>query len=1576
MKRLLGIAALLLGGAGPAAADLTAWSWQAGASPTLTLEWNALGRTVPDTVTATLAVPPGCTQVSAQVVPMAEWKTPLPVTATVSGVPRFSHPLTFRDVTLATLHWLPVAPGAGGLHLLTQAKLIVHFQVSAPPPKAFAGAAGEPAERLLAAWVVNYDQSRDFRFNAAGALPLVAASDSGLPPIRLAVFTQTDDIAVLTFDSLRRAGVPVAQIDPHQFRLFRLGREVPLYVENEASGHFQSGDYLEFIGTHAPGQNTYLSPYTTEAEFTLVWNTGRPGLRAPAVPVVPRATNPVPAPPFQTTAHVEQDNVILRIGSTAAADITDLGSQVSEEALSDFWYWQRMGVNNDAVNVSFDLPFTPAFNPNGAAPTATATASIELKGITDDINANPDHHLRFLLNGTDISLVNGVRSDAIWDGQAAYQWTSPPLPLSAFKPGANVLTLVRVNDLLENNGQPVQNQDAYLNYLDFTLTAAYAAVHDQLHFSNTFADSLGLQHFRLTGFSSPDLSLWDTRGRKLVGFATRAGAGGTQVDFEDSLVTAVSYIAVTAAARETPRLELDTVPDLLYPSAGADEIIVTHRSLYGQALDSLVAQRTKQGLRVKVVDIYHVNQTFGDGSTNPEAVKNFAQWAYDHWPRPAPTYLLLLGGTSDWFDKLAGIYQRNLVPTHLVDIRGWGIAADDDYFGQVAGDDAISDMLVGRLPVSTPAELSQVVHKMLRLEQRPPGAWQNKTFFVGGYEQTFTDGQNLLQSVAAGENRPPERLDLFTGSPYYAAPGRRPDFYRQLDSAFDFVGFFGHGGGSVWSDDGILTLDALDQDSLRGDYPVPLVSSITCLTGYFEDVAERSLGEEMIKRPANGAAGFYGAAGYISSAAGQVLAAEMFRAATQPGTLSLGGIVQEAETRVMLETGSSFLPILAEFNLLGDPAMPYAYAPLSGSLNASPQVLGATRSLQVTGDALAVTSGQGLASLLIGDSLATVQPVTVSGGKVQTAFTLPDTLPIFEQGKAILHVWDDSHAAVYTAAYSGLDWMIDSLRLQPANPQPGDSVRVLFTLRADRSYQTAAGVLLYSVSGQDDAGDFPADNQVVLVNTAGNDYATSRPFAVPFPPPSDTLLLQINLAVRLNLADSNGAALPPVSSRTYSFPLVPLARLTLMAPAFDLPVQDSLGVWVRYRNDGLGSNGQAHMRLTADPNGAAPWSDSADLAKGLKLGQIDSVFLPFPDSAAHLPLRAVIVADNPAEASPTAAVQDTAFGLWTALLSRTTDSLAPWPQGPVLRLAAAGARRIFAGENGPVNFSPPLSAVDTSAFAHTAFYLATRAPSAGALVLQPPAVLAADSASGAPAAWHYAVQPSGPWLRVDTATNTGPTVLYADGYYGYFRNSDHIAPVISFHSRGQNLLPDDYIPRNTPVEILLEDPSGIDLTLRKPRLVSEGLPVDSASVVIETSGGFPTLARLQFQPPQTEQDSVLVLAYDAAGNEARQSFSFRVGEALAIRNLGGYPNPFADTTIFAYELTDYCDQVTLRVYSRAGRTVRTLYDYRAVGYREVVWDGRADDGQPIANGLYFLKATARSGDREATATFKLFKKKY
>jgi minor extracellular serine protease Vpr len=70
------------------------------------------------------------------------------------------------------------------------------------------------------------------------------------------------------------------------------------------------------------------------------------------------------------------------------------------------------------------------------------------------------------------------------------------------------------------------------------------------------------------------------------------------------------------------------------------------------------------------------------------------------------------------------------------------------------------------------------------------------------------------------------------------------------------------------------------------------------------------------------------------------------------------------------------------------------------------------------------------------------------------------------------------------------------------------------------------------------------------------------------------------------------------------------------------------------------------------------------------------------------------------------------------------------------------------------------------------------------------------------------------------------------------------------------------------------------------------------------------------------------------------------------------PNPFNPSTRIRFELPE-AGLATLRVYSPAGRLVRTLVRERlAAGPHEVTWNGRDDGGRPMASGVYLYELAA------------------
>ncbi len=73
----------------------------------------------------------------------------------------------------------------------------------------------------------------------------------------------------------------------------------------------------------------------------------------------------------------------------------------------------------------------------------------------------------------------------------------------------------------------------------------------------------------------------------------------------------------------------------------------------------------------------------------------------------------------------------------------------------------------------------------------------------------------------------------------------------------------------------------------------------------------------------------------------------------------------------------------------------------------------------------------------------------------------------------------------------------------------------------------------------------------------------------------------------------------------------------------------------------------------------------------------------------------------------------------------------------------------------------------------------------------------------------------------------------------------------------------------------------------------------------------------------------------------------------------GFPNPFNPVTRLIYDVPAPGGPVSLRVYSQAGRLVRTLVDEAAPPGRHVAeWDGTSESGAPVASGVYFCRYEA------------------
>ena len=139
----------------------------------------------------------------------------------------------------------------------------------------------------------------------------------------------------------------------------------------------------------------------------------------------------------------------------------------------------------------------------------------------------------------------------------------------------------------------------------------------------------------------------------------------------------------------------------------------------------------------------------------------------------------------------------------------------------------------------------------------------------------------------------------------------------------------------------------------------------------------------------------------------------------------------------------------------------------------------------------------------------------------------------------------------------------------------------------------------------------------------------------------------------------------------------------------------------------------------------------------------------------------------------------------------------------------------------------------------------------------------------------------------------------------------------------------------------------------------------------------PNILRARFEPDfQQTPDSTYTLeieAKDAKGN-ATETYqgSFRVQQNQVIRDVYPYPNPMSDHTTFAFRVeggrNEMLHDFALRIYTLSGRLVRelTAADLEqplSVGWNTLRWNGRDEDGDRVATGVYLYRVRIKGADQ-------------
>jgi peptidase C25-like protein len=778
-----------------------------------------------------------------------------------------------RDQRVARVSFRPFQYHALRGELEVTRRIVVEIRFEPGPPllsQDGRGASSVGFDRVLEGVLLNAGTAREWRVRTPVDTSGVEAAGAVTQAGSHKVVVDADGLYQLTYADLQAAGLPVGSLVRGKLQLFEQGQEIDILVEGDPDGILSSGDRVLFYG------RVPRSRYTDHNVYWLRYNVA-PGARMPS------ARNVTPGAGVDgvawATARYEQNR--FYDSHVAAFD-------------GDHWYAAdvRPGEAHAAV-----VPLMPL-----ATGVPTATIRAWLAGYTQQKTVDPDHHAVVVVNGQ-------PAGDLVWDGTGAVTgtWT---FDRSVLGSGENTVTVSLPGD----TGASVEG--VWLDALEIGYPLG-SVVGDRV----TFRGQPGAHFYTLGGFTNASVVLYDVTDAQhpvpLQGAAVTGGAGYT-LSFSDAPPAPIDYFACTSAQVRRPVSVLPDVPsNLRAGSNGADYVVVAHADLLS-AVQPLVAHRRDQGLAVSVVDVQDVYDEFSGGLLDPEAIREFVAYAYAQWAL-APTYVLLVGdGSYDVLDH-SGYGSVTYVPPYLDMVDPWwGETAADNRYAAVNGSDPLPDVLLGRLPVSSPAEAAVVVHKILQYEQSPMyGDWNARHVFVADDLDGAGDFYGTLDAVYDAYMTAPWIGDkVYLG--VLSAEGAGQQTLNAWQRGALLISFSGHSSWHQWAVESLL--DIHDVDDLRNDRRWPVVLSMTCFTGYFQHPEYGTLDEELLRLDGGGAVATWSPSGLGVATGHDVLIQGFYDAVFTDGEGQLGPSILAAKLDLYAQAPEHD-DLLDTYHLFGDPAM-------------------------------------------------------------------------------------------------------------------------------------------------------------------------------------------------------------------------------------------------------------------------------------------------------------------------------------------------------------------------------------------------------------------------------------------------------------------------------------------------------------------------------------------------------------------------------------------------------------------------------------------------------------------------------
>ncbi len=212
----------------------------------------------------------------------------------------------------------------------------------------------------------------------------------------------------------------------------------------------------------------------------------------------------------------------------------------------------------------------------------------------------------------------------------------------------------------------------------------------------------------------------------------------------------------------------------------------------------------------------------------------------------------------------------------------------------------------------------------------------------------------------------------------------------------------------------------------------------------------------------------------------------------------------------------------------------------------------------------------------------------------------------------------------------------------------------------------------------------------------------------------------------------------------------------------------------------------------------------------------------------------------------------------------------------------------------------------------------------------------------------------------------------------FYVAADTVKPDLTMTIEGGDIIQGQIITPDPYIKAELTDTSLIPVTSTDAiRFYLNNEKVDPQDITYSFSQENPKVVA-EYRPHLEDGEYILTVGgEDGSGNIADSSGLekiFQVYSQLELIDLYNYPNPFKDETWFTFKLGTIPEEINIRIYTVAGRLIRditALPEEMNYDFNRIYWDGKDEDGDLIANGVYLYKVVTRKGEKTVTYTQKL-----